>query len=239
MNTRLKCLILDDEIPGLTYLKMLCEQMPELEVVKAFDNPEIFLQEISDLDFDFCILDIEMPGMSGIELAKRLNGKPVIFITAYKEYAAEAFDIDAIDYLRKPATKERLNQAIAKMDKHLKTKSSERQFIQHNTDKGKTLIFFNQLRFIKTSEIDARDKIAYLADGSVLTLKNVSFSALFDQIPKKQFIRINKQEVISIDAILSYTFDEIITNLKSENGQNLKLTLSEIYRSEFLEKVAF
>jgi DNA-binding NarL/FixJ family response regulator len=58
-------LLLDDELPGLTYLKMLCEQLPDLEVVKAFDRPTIFLNEASNLDFDFCILDIEMPEMNG------------------------------------------------------------------------------------------------------------------------------------------------------------------------------
>ena len=66
MNTKLKCLLLDDELPGLTYLKMLCEQIPELEVVKAFDNPETFLKESEFLQFDLCIMDIEMPGMNAI-----------------------------------------------------------------------------------------------------------------------------------------------------------------------------
>ena len=57
---------------------MLCEQIPNLEVVKAFDNPENLLKEINSLDFDFCILDIEMPNINGLEVAKKLNGKPFI-----------------------------------------------------------------------------------------------------------------------------------------------------------------
>ena len=105
MNTKLRCLLLDDELPGLTYLKMLCEQLPELEVVKAFNSPDIFLKEVPNLDFDLCILDIEMPAMNGLHVANLLQGKPVIFVTAYKEFAAEAFDLDAIDYVRKPVKK--------------------------------------------------------------------------------------------------------------------------------------
>jgi len=101
---------LDDELPGLTYLKMLCEQLPELEVVKAFNNPKLFLAEVPNVDFDLCILDIEMPEMNGLQVANLLNGKPVIFTTAYKEYASEAFDINAIDYVSKPIKKNDYNK---------------------------------------------------------------------------------------------------------------------------------
>ena len=114
MNTKLKCLLLDDELPGLSYLKLLCEQIHELEVVRAFNNPEIFLKEFPGLDFDLCILDIEMPGINGIELAALLNNKPVIFTTAYKEFAINAFDLDAIDYIIKPVKPERLQLAVNK-----------------------------------------------------------------------------------------------------------------------------
>ena len=63
MSTKLKCLLLDDELPGLTYLKMLCEQIIDIEVVKTFNDPVLLLNEQSFLDYDFCIMDIEMPSM--------------------------------------------------------------------------------------------------------------------------------------------------------------------------------
>lgn len=114
MNTKLKCLLLDDELPGLTYLKMLCEQIPELEIVKTFNNPEKLLSDIPDLDFDLLISDIEMPGMDGLHLAEILENKLVIFCTAYKDYAADAFNIDAVDYITKPVKLERLQKAVSK-----------------------------------------------------------------------------------------------------------------------------
>ena len=101
LSTKLKCLLLDDELPGLTYLKMLCEQIIDIEVVKTFNDPVLLLNEQSFLDYDFCIMDIEMPSMNGLQVANLLNGKPVIFTTAYKEYAVEAFDLNAIDYVQK------------------------------------------------------------------------------------------------------------------------------------------
>lgn len=97
MNTKIKCLLLDDELPGLTLLKMLCEQQPELEVIKAFNSPVTLLQEAPNLDFDLLITDIEMPGMNGLQVADALKGKAIIFTTAYKNFAVDAFDRDAID----------------------------------------------------------------------------------------------------------------------------------------------
>ncbi|MCG2611877.1 response regulator transcription factor [Flavobacterium sp. SM15] len=237
MNTKIKCLLLDDELPGLTYLKMLCEQIADLEVVKAFNNPATFLKEMPDLNFDLCIMDIEMPEMNGLQVANLLNGKPIIFTTAYKEYAAEAYDIDAVDYVRKPIKMERLQQAISKAKSRLDSKKEEKEFIQLNTDKGKALIFFNQLCYIKVSEIDSRDKILQLLDGTIITLKNISFDKLLQVLPQNNFVRINKKEIIALKTVQVFSFDEIITNLQLSSGNNLKLTLSETYRNDFIAKV--
>lgn len=230
-------MLLDDELPGLSYLKLLCEQLPELEVVKAFNNPELFLAEIPDLDFDLCILDVEMPGMNGIQLANLLRGKPIIFATAYKEYAAEAFDLDAVDYIRKPIQKERLEQAIRKASKRIEFSKTSREFVQATSDKGKTLIYFNQLGYITTADADSRDKIAYLKDGTSLYLKNISFDKLLEMLPATRFCRINKKEIISLDIIKVFTFDEITTSLPSIGGKPHIFTLSETYRSNFLRQV--
>jgi len=230
-------LLLDDELPGLTYLKMLCEQLPELEVVKAFNSPKLFLAELPQLDFDLCILDIEMPEMNGLQVANLLNGKPVIFTTAYKDYAAEAFDIDAIDYVRKPIQKERLQQAVSKAFDQLSGKTTKKNFIQLNTDKGKALLFFDQLCYVKIGASDSRDKIAVLADGSSLTLKNISFEKLQTLLPTNGFCRVNKKELISLNIVQVFSFDEVTTNIKDINGKYFKATLSESYRNDFLKKV--
>ncbi|RZS94859.1 LytR/AlgR family response regulator transcription factor [Cecembia calidifontis] len=239
MNTKLKCLLLDDELPGLTYLKMLCEQLPELEVVKAFNDPEIFLKEVPNLEFDFCILDIEMPYMNGLQIANLLAGKPVIFATAYKEFAAEAFDLNAADYIRKPIKLERLRQGIEKVSQILGKSASvpERKFFQANTNKGKAVLFFEKIAYIRTSEVDSRDKVVTLVDGEEIVLKNVTFGKLLDSLPKKEFCRINKKEMLSLKAVQVFSFDEVITNLIDKNGKNLRLSLSENYRTEFIQKI--
>ena len=70
-----------------------------------------------------------------------------------------------------------------------------------------------------------------------MTLKNISFDKVLSLLPKKQFVRINKQEIIALKAIQVFTFDEIVTNIVLPSGQHLKLLLSETYRNEFLQKV--
>jgi DNA-binding LytR/AlgR family response regulator len=237
LSTKLRCLLLDDELPGLTYLKMLCEQIPDLEVVKAFDNPIKFLNELPNLEFDLCILDIEMPEMNGLQVANLIQGKPVIFTTAYTDHAAEAFDIDAIDYVRKPIRMERLQQAIEKAKIRLNQQGAEKQFIQLNTDKGKAIIFFEQLAYIKASDVDNRDKIAQLMDGSTIVLKNISFQSLIALLPTDNFVQINKKEVIALKIVQLFSFDEITTTVFVDGKNPLRLILGEVYREEFLKRV--
>lgn len=230
-------MLLDDELPGLTYLKMLCEQLPELEVVKAFNNPISFLAEIPHLDFDLCIIDIEMPEMNGLQVANLLQGKPVIFTTAYTEYAAQAFDVNAYDYVRKPIKKERLQQAVSKVHLQFSSVQTKKNHLQLNTNKGKAMILVDQLCYVKIASNDSRDKMALLSDGLHLTLKNISFEKLQELLPKNEFCRVNKKELIAIKTVQVFSFDEITTTLKDVDGKFLKVTLSEAYRNDFIQKV--
>jgi len=230
-------LLLDDELPGLTYLKMLCEQIPELEVVKAFNRPDVFLVESAKLDFELCILDIEMPQINGIEVANLLRDKLIIFTTAHKEYAADAFDLDAVDFVRKPIQLERLQKAVQKAIKQLKDTKHNRIFVRLNTDKGKSLIYFDQLCYIKASDIDSRDKDVLLKDGSKICLKNISFEKLQTVLPPNTFCRINKQEIISIDIVQHFSFDQITSTISDEQNKPQMFYLSEVYRNAFLENV--
>jgi len=237
LDTKLKCLLLDDELPGLSYLKLLCEQLAELEVVRAFNDPELFLKEIPELDFDLCILDIEMPGINGIEVARLLSGKPVIFTTAYKDYATDAFDLDAVDYVIKPVKPERLKQAVNKAMQRTRVLDKPEKFIRINTDKGNTLLHPDQLLYIKTSEIDSRDKIAFLENGTSLTLKNISFEKLNSLLSQADFCRINKKEILALHQVSHFSTEQITTHIYLQPEKTLVLSLGEAYRNDFLRKI--
>ena len=178
-----------------------------------------------------------MPGIDGLHLAEMLDNKLVIFCTAYKDYAAEAFNIDAVDYITKPVKLERLQKAISKAYERFNKPYTAKQFIQLNTDKGKTLLYFNQIQYIKTAISDSRDKTVLLSDGSFLNLKNVKFDTLLQELPEADFCRINKKEIVAVKAIKFFNHNEIVLHHLEENHKNTTLILSETYRSDFLKKV--
>ncbi|WP_312768129.1 response regulator transcription factor [Epilithonimonas sp.] len=233
----IKCVILDDELLAISYLKLLCGQIEDIEVVKAFNNPKIFLQEIDNIDCDVCILDIEMPGMNGLQVAELIKDKKIIFTTAYKEYAAEAFDLDVVDYVRKPIQKERLVQAFEKVAKLLNEKP-KKQFLEWNTNLGRSNISIDNIVFIKTSEIDSRDKELTLKNNSELILKNLSFKHLSELLPQKNFVQINKKEMVNIKFIKVFSTSELILNLSSPDGNPIKLSVSEVFRNQIAEKLS-
>ncbi len=235
MNSMIKCVILDDELLAISYLKLLCEQIENVEVVKAFNDPKIFLSEINNLDCNLCILDIEMPGMTGLQVAEMISGsKKIIFTTAYKEYAAEAFDLNVVDYVRKPIKKERLVQAFEKASDLLVT-TQRKEFIEWNTNIGKSTIFTEQIAYIKTSEIDSRDKDIILKDGTVIVLKNLNFKSLLEMLPTKDFAQVNKKEIIALSSVKVLSTNEIITTISTESDHFLKLQIGETYRNSLME----
>lgn len=226
--------MLDDELPGLTYLRMLCEQIPGTEVVKVFNDPLKLVGEAPALDFDVCVLDVDMPGLSGLEVARLLAHKPVIFTTAHTQFAAEAFDLDAVDYIRKPIARERLEKAFLKVADRIRKAPPEKQFLQWNTDKGKTLLFFDQIVRVTVSTGDKRDKQVYLENGSRFVLKNISFPQLLAFLPGDRFCRVNKKDVVALRAVKFYTHDEML--LATAGGEE-KVAFSENFRKEFLARI--
>lgn len=230
-------MLLDDELPGLTYLKMMCEQLPGVEVVRAFNDPLRLVQESKQVDFDLCILDIEMPGLNGLEVAQQLQGKPVIFTTAYKEYAAEAFDLNAVDYIRKPIQKERLEKAMQKAAEQIQYQQAGKPFIQLNSSMGKSLLFFDQLLLVSSAGVDKRDKIAWLENGEQLLLKNISFPQLLTVLPGHQFCQVNKKEIIALKTVTFFSHNEITTSI-IKNGKPLRVSLSDSYKAGFLHITA-
>ena len=112
----MKALIVDDERLARVELHRLLAAHPEIEVVGEASNGQEALDAIAALEPDLLLLDIQMPGISGFELLERLEHLPqVIFTTAYDEYAIKAFEVNALDYLLKPVTPERLASALERL----------------------------------------------------------------------------------------------------------------------------
>lgn len=233
-NRALRVVLLDDELLALGYLRTLCEGIPGIEVVKAFDNPLVFLSEIDHLSFDFCISDIVMPNLSGLEVAEKLHSKPIIFTTAHNEYAADAFDIEAIDYLRKPVQRERLERAIEKVKNRLEQTKSHASW-SVNTNKGKFTIQLSKIVSFSTDTYDRRDKLMLLENGDELVVKNKSFDQLLQELEGISLIRISKSELISKEFVQGYQGDVVLSKIRSKEGKYREFNLSENYRKSFVE----
>ena len=216
---------------------MLCEQIPELEIVKAFNSPQVLLQEWESLDFDLLISDIEMPGMNGLQVADVIKGKSIIFTTAYKNFAVDAFDKDAVDYVVKPVKLDRLKHAVEKVVIRKAAIAVKPKQIQLNTDRGKALINTQKIFCILTSDIDSRDKTIILTDNHRMLAKNISFEKLMDVLPDNDFCRINKKTIIAIKNVQFFNHDEITANIINTDDKPYSFSLSEIYRSDFMDKV--
>jgi DNA-binding LytR/AlgR family response regulator len=238
LNTKITCLLLDDELPGLSYLKLLCEQIEGVEVLKAFNSPEDFLQHWEKYNANFCILDIEMPDYNGLEIAKSLKNTPVIFTTAHTQYAIDAFEINAIDFVRKPVSPSRLEQAIEKVRNVViqNSNTSIEKTISLQTSIGIVRIKVSEIMYIQTSNIDPRDKTILLNTGKTLMVKNINFENILNLLPSHLFCRINKREAINIKEVFAYTQEKISIRFNQSNQIEL-LNLSNSYKKEFLEKL--
>lgn len=128
---KLKALIVDDEYPARKELRFLLEQFENVEVVGEATNAHEALTLIKALDYSILFLDIQMPGMTGLELGNHIKELPkapkVIFVTAYDEYAIEAFEVEAVDYLLKPIDEKRLARAIDKIAKAIAKEQQEKE----------------------------------------------------------------------------------------------------------------
>lgn len=117
-TAELRCLIVDDESPARDELRFLLTQCPQAQVVGAAATAKEAELLLASVDYDIVFLDIRMPEVSGLELAERLRDHPrapqIIFTTAYPDYAVDAFELSAVDYLLKPISEDRLNQAVSR-----------------------------------------------------------------------------------------------------------------------------
>lgn len=229
----LRCVLLDDELLALQYLKLLCEQINGVEVVKAYNNAEKFIQEKDELNFDVCVSDIEMPSINGLQIANLLSDKHIVFTTAYRDFAVEAFDLEAIDYITKPVQKDRLEKAFRKIEKLTKDTKQVSEYITLNSEKGKSIINTNDVFYITVSDVDSRDKIIHFKDETTLLVKNNSFEKLKEILPTGKFSRINKREIIAMNSVNYYSHDEIVSKILID-GKPKTFTIGINFRNEFL-----
>ncbi|MEO0725285.1 MAG: LytTR family DNA-binding domain-containing protein [Bacteroidota bacterium] len=231
----LKCIIIDDEPLAVKLLLDHATQTTDIEVVAHFHNPIEGIQALEDYRPDLILLDVQMPELSGIQFAKIVQGRyPVILTTAYEQYALEGYQLDIVDYLLKPISLERFQQAITKMQQRLSGQTKTK--IAAETGITQDYIFVKS--GYKTVRIDF-DDILYLEGLSdyvriqtkreaILTLDTMKH--LLEALPNERFMRVHKSYIIALDKIDFIERNRITVDEKI-------IPISATYQEVFWERI--
>ncbi len=222
----IKCIAVDDEPLALDLLEDNIRQVPYLQLVKRCKNAFEAAEFLQHNQVDLVFLDIQMPGITGLQFLKSLSNRPmVIFITAYKKFALEGFELDVIDYLVKPVSFERFLKAVNKAADYHGFKNAPR------AQKEKEFFFvYSEYNLVRVS-IKEITHIEGLKDYIKIHLQNsprplltrMSLKAMEEELGSEGFVRIHKSFIVAVDKIISIRKNRI------KLGEKTEVPLSDFY----------
>lgn len=229
------CIIVDDEPLARDGIQLLIDSTPELTFKGSFQNPVGVADLLASNPVDLIFLDIQMPGMNGIEFARSIPDKTlIIFTTAYTVYALDSYEVDAIDYLVKPIHPERFQKAVGKaLSYHalLNTgpaagniASVAADFMFVKADRKFFKVLFKDLLFIEGLKDYV---ILHLPDKKIVTAMNIK--TIYEQLPKDIFVRIHKSYIINIRHITSFDNNTVCV-------QKQDIPIGDSFRAYFFEE---
>lgn len=228
---KIKALIIDDEPLARNVIEQFALKLPNLIIEGSCADAICAHQMLQEKSIDLLFLDINMPKLSGISFVRNLKNPPlIIFTTAYSEYALEGFELNAIDYLKKPFSFERFCQAFFKAEEliHLKkgtpaSAEPKNEFLFIKSNKKSVRVRFSEILYIEG--LGDYIKI-HLKDQKIVT--NLSMKKIISLLPENKFYRIHKSFIIALDHI-----DSIEGNLVEINKN--KLPVGNNYRQDFMQ----
>jgi len=223
------CIIVDDEYPSREELKYFIKNFSNIKIMEEFDDSIKALEYIEENKPDIIFLDINMPKLNGMALGKIINHFPkkplIIFITAHKDYAVDAFELQAYDYILKPYSEERIVSTLKNIEKPSDTKSINNKITLWIDNK----MMVRSIVDISYCEAKERETLIYIA-GEQYNV-NSSISEFYKKLPK-EFFRSHRSYIINTDKIT-----EIIpwfnnTFMLKLQGEQVKIPVS---RSNIIE----
>lgn len=193
---------LDDELPALEVLEAFCNQSKEVNLVKFFTKTQDARFYLEEYPVDLLFLDINMPSVSGIDFYKSISQETtVIFTTAYSEYAAESYELNAVDYLMKPFSYDRFLKAVDKVKKlHQIQKGDKQNYILFRVDYGLTKVLFSDIIFVES--LDNYLKI-HIKSQKALVVR-MTMKTLLEKLSPVEFCRVHRSYIISLSYVQSY-----------------------------------
>ena len=199
----MNCIIVDDNKMARMALKQLVSQVPSLELVSECNDAQEALDTLDNTQIDLLLLDIEMPGMTGLDLTKKLgNSRPlIIFTTAKKDYAVEAFELNVVDYLVKPIALPRFKQAIEKAQETIESNREEMKVEEQ------AFVFVKDNGVLKRIAID--DILFLEAMGDYVKVHtpqkfhvvHATLKSIEEKLPASKFLRVHRSYIVAINKI--------------------------------------
>lgn len=226
MRNKLKCVIVDDEPMAREIIVSYISKTPNLELVKSCKNASEALLYLQEKEGDLFFLDINMPDISGLSLAKVINKKTqIIFTTAYRDYAIDGFNLNVVDYLLKPISFDRFLEATQKVSA-LKVNEINNDFMFVRSERKMVKVDFNSILYIESLS----DYVKIFTTEKTIVIRE-TITSLEHKLPSKYFLRIHRSFIISFKNITSYTNEHIEIHKKA-------LPISRGYKESVLQKLA-
>lgn len=233
----ISCAVIDDEPIAREIVENFIRDDDRLNLAGSYKNAKEAISGMQQQPVELIFLDINMPGLTGFQMLKAIQHPPaIIFTTAYREYALDGFDANAIDYLLKPIAVERFLLAVDKAWKFLRPTLTEKQgeFVNHETadsffvkaEGGLVKLHFSEIVFVESLKEYVR---IVTHDKSVITYHTLS--GLEDKLPKGQFYRIHRSYLVNIKMVSSV--EGLIVRMGSH-----ELPISRAERDDFVHFIA-
>lgn len=227
----MKCIIVDDEPIARKGIKRLVEQISQLELLDSFNSAEAAGEFINDTTVDLVFLDINMPGINGIEFARSIPKHTlIIFTTAYSEYALDSYEVDAIDYLVKPIDPVKFRKAVDKaityhsllLDEEKKSfEIVEDEYIFVKSDRKYFKVNLKDILFIE----GLKDYVIIQMDNQRI-ITRMNLKGIHDLLPQNIFLRINRSYIVNKNHIESFDNNDVFI-------KNYEIAIGNFYRDEF------
>ena len=207
-----ECMIVDDEPLAIRVLMKHLEKIQDLHLKATAGNAFEAIEKLNRYKIDLIFLDIDMPELTGMDLIKSLHHKPhFIFTTAFREYAAEAFEVDAVDYLVKPVSFPRFVKAVEKFRSQVKKPAPEEDaMIRIRADRQTHNISVSSILFIE----GLKDYIKIHVDSGKVFITHKTMAAMEEELQTHGFIRCHKSWLVAVSRIKSFTSEFLTVEKK-------------------------
>lgn len=234
---QINCIAIDDDVTALRLIKDYCSKIQFINLIGTFTNPYEAVPTLNNNQVDLIFLDLVMPQVTGQEFLKTLYNPPmVIFATAYREFAFEGFEYDAVDFLVKPFAFERFYKAVNKAFQLLKLKTPLNTlndeahgisggFLMVKVEYTTIRVDLNDILYIE----GLKDYVKIHTEAKLILTKT-TMKNIIEKLPPASFLRVHKSYIISVDKI------DMIENSRIVIG-NQRIPIGESFRSSFYEAV--